>query len=153
MKVIVWRAVCCCLVLAAAGCGTSVYPRASGGDAVPEPQFPGTRPPVMQPRPTSDGAGSGLVVRRVCRARPIPTGWVATTYEMSDECPPRDEGETYTAAVIERLPDAAPGITFTMCADQTVPRGWSRSSVVATRECVGARVEEGRPTAVVIQRR
>jgi hypothetical protein len=142
-----WRVLCSVIILVIAGCGTAVYPRISA-DA---PPLPGARPPVLQPRPTSDGGEMGMLVRRACRTRSVPAGWVVTAYEASDECPPRAEDETHTVAVLERLPAA--GAMFTMCADQPVPRGWTRSSMLATRECAGARVREGTPTSVTIRRR
>jgi hypothetical protein len=141
------------LVSAVAGC-TMAVPR---GEAWPPPGTPGDPSGTIGTQPPSEPgmAGVRLAVDRVCRARGVPRGWVATAYVSAGEACPRwrDDDGGYNAAVIERHEGRPVGTRMTVCADQGVPRGWMRETMRDTRvQCVGARVAEGRPTTMVIRR-
>jgi hypothetical protein len=141
------------LVLAGA-CGGMLHP-GGGSVSADRPFGPGGRlgPPGMVPG--SAGQNPASLVDHICRAQPIPRGWIAITYTVAGEsCPPRTTpGDPYNGAVIEYHRTRPAGTELAVCADQATPRGWIQVRGRETgHECHGARVRDGQPTVRVIRR-
>jgi hypothetical protein len=140
-----------------AACGTIVHPRIGGTD----PGRSGGIAPDGRPGPTGlsapgrTGRDNLPLIQQVCRAQPVPRGWIAIAYTAAGEaCPPRTiPGDPYNAAVIEYHQNRVVGTELLVCADQPVPSGWIRlAGRESDRECPGARVSEGHPTVHLIRR-
>jgi hypothetical protein len=94
--------------------------------------------------------------RRVCRTGGWPRGWVAVAYESAgeSECPARADSERERGvAIIRRLDGTPVGGVLEVCADQGVPRDWTREwtdepRAMATR-CAGATKGDARDTMVI----
>jgi hypothetical protein len=64
--------------------------------------------------------------RRICRGGAWPSGWIAIAYESSsNECPRSTDRESYNVATIARYETQSIGQTLEVCADQSVPHGWT----------------------------
>jgi hypothetical protein len=146
------------------GCGVSVQPRVGMGDGdgfgrggslgTPQVPRPGSLPGATPGRPAG-GPIESAMIDYVCRAAPMPSGWIAIAYQEGGENCVRstDPDNPFTVAMIQRYDTAPVATTMTVCADQRVPRNWARERGLAPGSgCAGARVGEGQPTAVVIRR-
>jgi hypothetical protein len=138
------------LLLMLTACVTFFQPRAGPN----QPQFPGDR----QDRPDYP-LGRNVEAGReffdeVCRAHPRRTGWIAVDYRVGGElCPAAGDGEPHNVALIERFDHKPRGAIMVVCADQAVPRNWTRDDRREVDDvCPGARVRDGSPTAFAIRR-
>lgn len=150
------RLILCAGIVFLAACGASLQPNVTTSDHTDPRLGPGTgRPTRVVPgvEPRSPGE-RGKIHDEVCRARPLPSGWIAIRYTAGGErCPKGPDGNPYTRAVIERHRGRAAGTVIVICADQGTPRGWVRERSEDLREgCPGARVRAGAATAVRIRR-
>ena len=95
-------------------------------------------------------------IDRVCRTGAMPEGYIAIDYaDGGRDCPtPIDDGNRFTAAVIERYTTKPVGAIMIVCADQPTPNGWLREDKGegSTTACRGARVSEGEPATRTIIR-
>jgi hypothetical protein len=145
------------LLVAQAGCGMSVRPRASTGDtAGPLDAGGGRRAGAVRPPPISDRYDAGPVVDRICRTASVPGGWIAVAYEAAPAgvCT-RSEGveDGYSLAVIQRHSNRPAGSVMAVCADQPLPRDWYREwNRDPDISCPGARVREGAPTSYLMRK-
>lgn len=104
----------------------------------------------MGDRPTL-GSPGGMTTREVCRTGAQPAGWIAVQYVERTGCAPSPGGGP-DGAILVYIANRELGATVVICADQRTPRGWSRQAAPDGAACEGARVREGRPTAVEIRR-
>jgi hypothetical protein len=97
-------------------------------------------------RPGTEGAGGpvtstlpdGASRKTVCRAAPVPRGWVAVDYvEASGMC--GSAAGPYSAVVLQQLAPLPEGTILTVCAGQSIPANWRREpddgAPVATGQC------------------
>lgn len=142
------------IVLVCSGCSVALSPRVEtgghGGD--PSREVGGTLP--AYPGPSTRPGGSESPMRQICRNGAMPRGWIAVRYAAGDSCPsPVTDDESFNLAVIHRYSDAPLGTTMTVCADQSLPSGWTRERNAAPdAECPGARVQAGAATTYVMRR-
>ena len=135
---------------------TSVRPRVSrGGTDQPTSILPGSLSgPRPGPEPAIDG-NAKPIIDEICRASGMRAGWLAIRYVQGGaNCPANtDPGNPYTASVIERYDQKPVGAEMVVCADQTIPHQWVRTtSQHVQTTCPGARVRDGSPTVMVIRR-
>jgi hypothetical protein len=92
--------------------GTGTDPDLSGGGTLP--RNPGNSP----------GAGSA----QICRNQTIPREWIAIDYVSSPTCPPASGGKESgpNSMLLTRYSLLPPESILTVCADQRMPRDWSR---------------------------
>ncbi len=143
------------VVLVAAAC---VSVRMRGGQSDPD-QLGSDRtgravgPAVVAINPRASGSS----VRRVCRLGGTPRGWIAIGYVAADttECPKAAaELDPYPIAILARYDSLMVGARLTVCADQRVPRGWTREPVVeAGEQCpTGNDAARSEPLVMLIRR-
>lgn len=144
------------VLLLLVGCGTTIQPRVGRDTRGPFAGFP--REEELGPRP-SPASGSTpetqSLTRQICRAQSLPSGWIAIRYtEGGEKCAESAIPENpYTAAVIEQYSRKAVGASMVVCADQPIPRNWTREwNREAAVDCPGARVRADAPTAFVMRR-
>lgn len=139
------------LLCVVCGC-TGFRPIVRGGD--PRDVPPGTVPPEgTAPRyPGEERTSAGHPPRRLCRVQSPPTGYIATSYERASDCPPTADDDGYNAALVEHYADRRVGTTMSVCADQRIPYGWTRTNDEPSDRCPGARVGPGEPTSIIIRR-
>jgi len=144
------------VLLLLGGCGTTIQPRVGGDTSGRFGGFP--REEELGPRP-SPASGSRpemkSLTRQICRAQALPSGWIAIRYtEGGEKCAESTIPENpYTAAVIERYSQKAVGASMVVCADQPIPRNWTREwNREVAADCPGARVRADAPTAFVMRR-
>jgi hypothetical protein len=90
--------------------------------------------------------------REQCRYAPRPNGWLAIGYRrLGDECMTKDD-EPYNGVLLQKVRDLPSGRIVEVCADQSIPIEWLRMAGSADSVCEGARVKEGKPTAIRILR-
>jgi len=143
---------CGVALLFAVGC-VSLQPHLGTGGSAPQPDHGGIGP---TPTPTAmPGPAGRPVIDQICRSHPRPSGYIAIAYTVAGERCPRntDPENEYNGAVIERHAARPVGSIMIVCADQGLPSGWTREhSRKPATGCTGARVRDGRPTAVTIRR-
>ena len=125
--------------------GVRTAPEPPGVEGVPSPDVAGS--PDARP-----SALERTDLRTECRTDARPRGWIAVEYlRLGSQCPEqKDDG--YNGVRLRHFAGMAPGAVLAVCADQPTPNGWLRKEAPPERVCEGARVDEGEPTAILIQR-